>query len=208
MHSKDKRIDVYISGAQPFAQPVMKKLRKLVHEACPGVTETIKWGMPSFEYKGPMFGFAAFKNHCVAGFWKHKLLKDPKGYLGERKNQGGEAMGNLGRVTSEKDLPPDAVIIGFIKQAVKLNEAGIKVEKKKPAVKKDLVIPRELSSALAKNKKAKATFESFPPSHKREYAEWISEAKTDATKTKRLETTMILLTEGKSRNWKYKQNKK
>ncbi|MCX6275165.1 MAG: DUF1801 domain-containing protein [Bacteroidetes bacterium] len=121
MPPKDKRIDAYISKAQPFAQPVLKKLRTLVHKACPEVTETIKWGMPAFEYMGPLLGFAAFKQHCVAGFWKHKLLKDPKGYLGERKNQGGEAMGNLGRMASVKDLPPDRAIIGFIKQAVKLN---------------------------------------------------------------------------------------
>ncbi len=110
MQAKDKRIDQYISKAQPFAQPIMKKLRVLVHKACPDVTETIKWGMPSFEYKGAMFGMAAFKAHCVAGFWKSKLLKDPKRYLGERSAQGGEAMGNLGRMTSAKDLPPDLAI--------------------------------------------------------------------------------------------------
>src|SRR5215510_5702410 len=99
MGSKDKRIDDYISKAQPFARPVMKKLRILVHKACPDVEENIKWGMPSFEYKGPMFGFASFKQHCVAGFWKSKLLSDPEGYLGDRAAQGGEAMGNLGRMT-------------------------------------------------------------------------------------------------------------
>src|SRR5882757_4848178 len=107
MATKDKRIDAYIAKSQPFAQPIMKKLRDLVHKACPEVTETIKWGMPSFEYKGPMFGFAAFKQHCVGGFWKSKLLNDPKNLLGERKNAGGEAMGNLGCIISIKDLPPD-----------------------------------------------------------------------------------------------------
>lgn len=205
MVTKDKRIDAYITKAQPFAQPVMKKLRELVHKACPEVTETIKWGMPSFEYKGPMFGFAAFKQHCVGGFWKSKLLKDPDNHLGERKNQGGEAMGNLGRMTSLKDLPPDKAIIDFIKQHMKLNDEGIKVEKKKPVAKKELVIPKELSTALNKNRKASRFWrdENFTPSHKREYVEWITEAKTEETKNKRVATTMEWLAEGKPRNWKY-----
>lgn len=202
MPARDKRIDAYIAKAQPFAQPVMRKLRELVHSACPEVTETIKWGMPSFEYKGPMFGFASFKAHCTGGFWKAKLLKDPDNLLGERKNQGGEAMGNLGRMSSVKDLPPDKAIIDFIRQHMKLNDEGIKVQKK-PAVKKELVIPKELTSALSKNKKAKETFENFPPSQKREYAQWIIDAKTDETRNKRLATALEWLAEGKPRMWKY-----
>ncbi|MEO5571653.1 MAG: YdeI/OmpD-associated family protein [Bacteroidia bacterium] len=204
MATKDKRIDAYIAKAQPFAQPVMKKLRELVHKACPEVTETIKWGMPSFEYKGPMFGFAAFKAHCVGGFWKSKLLKekDPNNYLGERKNQGGEAMGNLGRMTSIKDLPPDKAFIDFIKQHMKLNDEGIKVEKK-PKPKKELVVPKELTEAISKNKKAKETFENFSSSNKREYADWIIDAKSEATKSKRLAEAVQWLSEGKPRLWKY-----
>jgi uncharacterized protein YdeI (YjbR/CyaY-like superfamily) len=206
MITKDKRIDAYIEKSQTFAQPIMKKLRELVHKACPEVTETIKWGMPSFEYKGPMFGFAAFKQHCAGGFWKSKLLNDPKGYLGERSNQGGEAMGNLGRMTSIKNLPPDKVIIDFIRQHMKLNDEGIKVPKK-PAVKKELIVPKELVAALHKNKKAKMTFENFSPSHQREYAEWITEAKTDETKNKRLVTAVEWIAEGKPRQWKYMKKK-
>ena len=200
--AKDKRIDEYIGKAQPFAKPILKHLRSLVHEACPSVTETIKWGMPSFEYKGPYFGIAAFKQHCVAGFWKAKLLKDPKGYLRERKAQGGDAMGHLGCIKSLTDIPPDKVMIDFLKQAMKLNEEGIKVERN-PAARRVLSIPKELTEALKKNKKAKETFENFAPSHKREYAEWISEAKTDVTRNRRLETTIEWLEEGKSRHWKY-----
>src|SRR3954469_5086773 len=107
--AKDKRIDEYISKAQPFAQPVLKHLRKLVHLAIPEIEENIKWGMPAFAYKGMLFGMAAFKKHCVGAFWKAKLLNDPKNLLGERKNQGGEAMGNLGQIGSVSDLPPDKV---------------------------------------------------------------------------------------------------
>ena len=202
MPIKDKRIDAYIEKAQPFAQLILKHLRTLVHKACPGVTETIKWGMPSFEYKGPYFGISAFKQHCVAGFWKSKMLNDPENYLGEIKSHGGEAMGNFGCMKSMKDLPPDKAIIDFLKQAKKLNDDGIKINRKIKS-KKDLVIPKELTSALGKNKKAKATFENFPPSQKRDYAEWIAEAKTDETKEKRLATAIEWMEEGKPRNWKY-----
>lgn len=204
--SRDKRIDEYIAKVQPFAKPILKHLRELVHKACPEVTETIKWGMPSFEYKGPYFGFASFKQHCVGGFWKSKLLKDPKGFLGERKAQGGEAMGNLGRMTSLKDLPPDKVMIDFFKQAKKLNDDGVKVERK-TSEKKPLKIPKELIAALNENEKATQTFENFSPSNKREYAEWIMEAKTDETKIKRLETAVDWMAEGKPRQWKYMKSK-
>src|SRR5688572_1453431 len=145
--SKDKRIDTYIAKAPDFSQPVMKKLRLLVHKGCPEVTETIKWGMPSFEYKGPLFGFAAFKQHCVAMFWKSKLLKDPKGFLQANAMQGGEAMGNLGRMTSVKDLPPDKVIVEFVKQAARLNEEGIKLARKPPAKNRTLDTPAYFKSA-------------------------------------------------------------
>jgi uncharacterized protein YdeI (YjbR/CyaY-like superfamily) len=203
--SRDKRVDAYIARAQPFAQPVLKHLRDLVHKALPEVTETIKWGMPSFEYKGPFFGIASFKKHCVAGFWKSQLLNDPKGYLGLRKAHGGDAMGNLGCITSVKDLPPDRVMIDFFRQAKKLNDEGVKVEKKKAP--KPLIIPGELTTALSKNKKAKAVFDNFSTSNKREYADWIAEAKTDVTRNKRLETAVEWISEGKPRQWKYQRNK-
>jgi uncharacterized protein YdeI (YjbR/CyaY-like superfamily) len=199
---KDSRIDDYIKKSAEFAQPILIKLRELVHIACPAGTETLKWGMPSFEYKGPMFSFAAFKQHCVAGFWKENLIKDPNNYLGKRKAHGGEAMGNFGRMTSLDDLPPDEVIVDFIKQHMKLNDDGIKIEKiNKPT--KELIIPEELIIALEDNPKAQKTFEKFPPSQKREYAEWIIDAKTEDTKNKRLKQSIEWLEEGKPKNWKY-----
>lgn len=203
MAKTDKRIDAYIEKAQPFAQPILKHLRELVHEGCPGVEETVKWGMPSFEYKGPFFSMAAFKQHAVFGFWKAKLIKDPKGYLGERKNQGGEAMGHGGRIESMKDLPPDKVMLDFIKQAKKLNDDGIKVPKENTKPKEDLVVPDYFMVAIAKNKDALRTFEAFSTSNKREYVDWITEAKTEATREKRIETAVEWMAEGKIRNWKY-----
>lgn len=208
MGKKDKRIDAIIAKAQPFAQPVLKHLRSLVHEGCPEVEETIKWGMPFFEYKGPICNMAAFKQHAVFGFWKYTLIRDPKGYLGEIKNKGGEAMGNLGKITSLQSLPPDKVILDFIQQAKKLNEEGIALPSKSNKIATVLETPKELQAALKTNKKAKSAFEKFSQSHRNEYINWINDAKTETTRSKRLEQTLEWLSEGKSRNWKYSAKKK
>ncbi len=203
MGTKDKRVDAYIAKAQPFAQPILRHLRKLVHQGCPEAEETIKWSFASFDYKGPFCSMASFKHHAVFGFWKSKLLKDPKGYLGERFSHGGEAMGNLGRITSLDDLPPDNIIINFIKQAKKLNDDGIKLPAKPKKEKKELIIPEYFLAAVRKNKKAFATFDGFSYSHKKEYVEWVTEAKTEETRIRRLETAIDWMAQGKSRNWKY-----
>jgi uncharacterized protein YdeI (YjbR/CyaY-like superfamily) len=205
MTNKDSRIDDYIEKAQPFAKPVLKKLRALIHKGNPEVKETIKWGMPFFDYKGPFCNFASFKHHAVFGFWKYQLIKDPEGYLKEISNKGGEAMGNLGRITSVKDLPPDKAMIDFIKQAKRLNDDGVKLPPKQKTPNAKLEIPDYFIKALRKNKKAEKTFVNFTHSHKKEYLEWITEAKTEPTKNKRLETAIKWMSEGKSRNWKYRK---
>lgn len=198
MPTTDPRIDAYIDKSQDFAKPILKHLRKLVHQSCPEVVETLKWSMPSFEYKGLLCGFAAFKQHCTFGFWKESLMKETKF---PEKN----AMGSFGRITSLKDLPSDATMKKLIKEAVRLNDEGIKVKKTVSKVKKEVVVPDILINALARNKKASATFDAFSPSCKREYIEWITEAKTDATREKRLATTIEWLSEGRRRNWKYEK---
>ncbi len=204
MGTKDKRIDAYIARSQDFAKPVMEHIRKLIHKNCPDVTETIKWGMPAFEYKGPFMGFAAFKKHFTLFFWKGAIMKDSKILMGA--NSKG-AMGNLGRIESIEDLPRDAVLVRWIKEAKKLNVDGIKIDKKeKPKhERKEYKMPAYFQKELNKNKKAKQVFEGFPPSHKREYLEWIIEAKTEETRKKRMETAIEWMTEGKSRNWKYQK---
>ena len=159
----------------------------------------IKWGMPAFEYKGPLCGMASFKAHCAVNFWKESLLGSDS--FPAEKN----AMGSFGRITAKKDLPADKVMMDLIKRAGELNEKGIKVAKKPAAEKKGLPIPDVLEKALAKNKKARDTFENFPPSCKKEYIEWITEAKTEPTRDKRLATTIEWLEEGKRRNWKYEK---
>ena len=200
----DPRIDAYIAAAADFAKPILEHLRKLVHKAHPDIQETIKWSFPHFEYKGLLCNMAAFKNHCSFGFWKAALIKDPDHLLAVTERT---SMGSLGKLTSLKDLPSDKILIDYIKQAVRLNEEGVKSTAKVvgKGEKKPFKIPDDLTSYLAKNKKAKANFESFSPSHRYEYVEWIEEAKTEATREKRLTTAIEWLEEGKSRHWKYKK---
>jgi uncharacterized protein YdeI (YjbR/CyaY-like superfamily) len=202
MATTDPRIDAYIQGSADFARPILEHLRQLIHKACPGVAETIKWSRPFFEYQGGMLcHISAFKQHCAVGFWNAPLLKDPAGVLHIKDKN---AMGHFDRITSLKDLPADKIMVALIKEAAALNEQGVK----KPAraakpPKAALPVPPVLASALKKNKKAGEVFAAFPPSHRREYIEWITEAKTDETRYKRIATTLEWLTEGKSRNWKY-----
>lgn len=196
MPTTDPRVDAYIDRSKDFAKPILTHLRKLVHAAAPNVSETIKWSMPAFEYKGIVCGFASFKEHCTFGFWKQSLLD------GEFSSQE-TAMGSFGRITSLKDLPKDSVIKNLVKQAVELNEKGIKVPRKPVAAKKELVVPDILLEALARDEKAAETFDKFPYSCKKEYVEWITEAKTEPTRDKRVATTLEWLAEGKRRNWKY-----
>ena len=203
MINTDARIDQYIIKSKEFAQPILIHLRELMHIACPEIKETIKWGMPSFDYKGPLCGMAAFKEHAVFGFWKASLISDPLNYLQERSNNGGEAMGHLGRITKLEDLPPDEAILDFIKQAVKLNEDGIKLPPKPKKSHSEIEVPADLQDALLKNAYAKKTFNNFSPGNKMEYVTWITEAKTAETRSKRLETAIEWMAEGKIRNWKY-----
>lgn len=200
MLNTNPKIDAYILKAQPFAQPILNHLRKLVHQACPDVEETIKWSFAAFDYKGTFCSMAAFKQHCAFGFWKAALMKDAKKFL--RAQDG--SMGHFDRITSLKDLPSDKVIIGYLKEAMKLNDAGIKLPPRKKATDtKPLSFPSYFKTALSKNKKATEHFENFAPGQKKEYIVWLSEAKTIDTRNKRMEQAIEWIGEGKIRNWKY-----
>lgn len=197
-----KAIDTYIAKSADFAQPILNHIRKLVHKACPDVEEKMKWSFPHFDYKGEMMcSMAAFKQHAVFGFWKAALMKDPV-LIENAKSE--VSMGHLGRLTSLKDLPSDKKITAWIKEAMALNNKGIKIVKPKSTEKKELVVPDHFIKALQKNKKAFQTFEAFSYSNKKEYTEWITEAKTDETRKKRIVLAIEMMAEGKSRNWKYK----
>ena len=195
------KIDDYITRSATFAQPILKHLRSLVHRACPGVEEKMKWSFPHFDYKGMMCSMAAFKGHCAFTFWKGDLLQDPENFLDKSRS---DSMGQLGRITSLSDLPPDDVMTGFIKEAMRLNDENIKLPAKpKTKAKKELEIPDWFMAALKKNSRALASFEGFNYSHRKEYLEWVTEAKREETRDKRMQQTIEWLAEGKSRNWQY-----
>lgn len=196
----ETKVDIYIQNAAPFAQPILKHYRSLVHKACPDVEEKIKWGMPFFDYKGKMMcHMAAFKQHCAFGFFQAALMNEPT-LVSNAESE--SAMGHLGRITALKELPSDKVLMGYIKKAMQITDEGKRIIKKaKPKV--AYVVPDYINTAIKKNKKAFAVWEAFAPSHRKEYATWIDEAKTDATKNKRIEQAIEWIAEGKQRNWKY-----
>ncbi|ODU41586.1 MAG: hypothetical protein ABS98_14580 [Lysobacteraceae bacterium SCN 69-48] len=194
--ARDPRIDAYIERAAPFAQPILRHARELVHEACPDVEESIKWGMPSFSHAGGILcGMAAFKQHASFGFWRHADV------VGEGEPRDG--MGSYGKMTSLDDLPPRTTLLAHLRKAMQLNEAGLKSPKRKPAPRPAPDTPEDLAAALANNKAANATFDAFPPGCRREYIEWIVEAKRAETRTKRLAQAIEWMAAGKRRNWKY-----
>ena len=197
MGKRDARVDAYIARSAEFARPILSHLREIVHSACPDVEETLKWNAPHFMYRGMLAGMSAFKAHCAFGFWKGSLVTGGDGGLESR------AMGQFGRITSLDDLPPTRVIAGYVKQAMKLNEEGIRAPRSRKAPTPDPEMPAELAAALRKNAKARATFEAFSPSHRREYVEWIAEAKGEETRQRRLASAIEWMAEGKARNWKY-----
>ena len=202
MAKTDKRVELYIGKAQPFAQPILIHILELIHKACPDVEETFKWSFPFFMYNGGnLCHMAAFKQHAVFGFWLESKMKDPHKVLSSGKNR--ESMGHLGQLKSVKDLPSDKIMISYIKEAMALIDAGVKLTKAKPAAKKSLKVPAYFTEAIQKNKKALNTFEGFSPSHKKEYVQWVTEAKTEETRTKRLKTAIEWMSKGKIRNWKY-----
>ncbi len=196
MPTLDPRIDDYIARSPDFAQPILAHLRALVHAACPEVEETMKWSMPHFMYKGMLCAMASFKAHCTFGFWKGALL-----FPGIEK----ESMGHLGKVTSIKDLPSKKELTGFIKQAMKLNDQGVKTPARARKTPAALVVPDYFAAALKADKAAKKVFDGGSASFRREYVTWLEEARTDATRLRRMEQAIAWLAEGKARNWKYEK---
>jgi uncharacterized protein YdeI (YjbR/CyaY-like superfamily) len=190
--SREPRIDAYIAKAQPFARPILEKVRERVHAVIPDIEEAMKWSTPSYCKGGKIvLGTAAFKAHAVVNFWRGQEL-------GFETRDG--AMGQLGKLTSLADLPED--LDQMIARAAELSAAPVPRKTKhepKPAPE----MHPEFASALAKSPKAKAALDGFPPSAQRDYLEWISEAKQDSTRQKRIGDAIEWLSEGKRRHWKY-----
>ena len=199
MGSKDPRIDVYIAKSAPFAQPILAHLRTLMHAACPPVVETIKWGHPFFEHRGVLCSMAAFKAHCAFGFWHSEMAQSVPG-------KSGDAMGQFGRITRLSDLPKDTALKALVKKAAALNASGVKSARGGSAAgPRPIVVPDDLAAALAQNARARATFEAFSATHKREYVEWIAGAKRDETRATRLATALEWMADGKPKEWRYQK---
>lgn len=195
MGTRDRRVDAYIAKAADFAQPILAFIRDTVHAACPDCTETIKWGMPHFERNGIICHMAAFKQHCALGFYRQRAA------LGLTNST--DAMGQFGRVTTVADLPPKKTLAALVEQAAALNAGGVTPRRRARASASPVRVPADLASALKQHRKARTTFDGFSPSHKREYVEWITGAKREETRKKRVETAVAWLSEGKTHNWRY-----
>lgn len=195
MGARDPRVDAYIEKSADFARPILERLRETVHSAIPEAEETIKWGAPYFDLEGPVCGMAAFKRHCAFVFWKDKLVvEDPSD----------EAMGQLGRIESLDDLPSRKKLVAWLKKAAKLNRDGVRAPRTVKPPKPPVEVPPDLERALARNARARKAFDGFSPSHRREYVEWIQEARREETRAKRLATAIEWMAEGKPRHWKYR----
>ena len=199
MPKRDPKVDAYIAEAAPFAKPILRRLRKVVHAGCPAVEETIKWGFPHFVYKGNIAGMAAFKEHCVFGFWKDALLFDRESENGKK-----EGMGQFGRLTDVADLPDEKILVGYVRKAAQLNEEGVPSARTRQA-RPPIPLPGDFAAGLKQNRKAKKTFDDFPPGKRREYIAWVTEAKRPETRRRRIETSLAWLAEGKSHSWKYER---
>ena len=198
MGKRDPRVDAYIAKSAEFARPILTTIRETVHASCPDVVEEMKWSFPHFTYKGMLCSMASFTHHAAFGFWKAELV------LGRGKER--DAMGHFGRLTKPSDLPSKTVLAGYVKTAAALNDAGVKVPRApKRAAPKAVKVPSDLTAALKKNKKAQSGFGAMSPSHKREYVEWITGAKSDETRGRRLAQAIEWMADGKARNWKYER---
>jgi hypothetical protein len=193
--SRDPRIDAYIARQADFARPILERIREVMHRACPDVEETLKWSMPAFLYKGKQLaGMAAFKAHATLGFWNRSEVTGAEAKSG--------AMGDFGRLTGIDDLPGEAELSGLVQRAMALIDAGAKTVRNK-TVKAPVEMPDDLAAALSASPAAQATYDRFPPSCRREYLEWVIEAKRPETRARRIAQAVEQMAEGKKRNWKY-----
>lgn len=195
MHT-DPRIDEYIDKSAPFARPILKRIRDTVHAGCPEVEETMKYSFPHFMHHGILCSMASFKTHCVFGFGKEELMADD----GSRDS----ATTSFGRMTSVRDLPSRAVFLRLIREAARLNENGVKPTTRSLTTRlKSVRAPADLLAALRNNPKARAAYDELSPSHKREYIEWITEARRTETRKQRVASAVEWIAEGRIGNWKY-----
>ena len=197
MGKKDPRVDAYIAKANPFARPILDRLRQWTHRHCPECEETLKWSAPHFDYQGKIYcGMSAFKEHCAFGFWHPLMRKDGPSV---------EGMGSFGKIRTLADLPSEAAFAKMARKAKRLTDEGVKAPPKPRKERAPLRVPADLKAALAKNRRAQETFDAFPYSCRKEYVEWITEAKREETRTARVAQSVEWMAQGKRHNWKYER---
>jgi uncharacterized protein YdeI (YjbR/CyaY-like superfamily) len=203
MKTFNPKVDDYIAGSADFAKPILEYLRVIIHEACPEVEEVMKWGLPHFDYKGDMMCIlAAYKKHCSFSLFKAGLMNHPQ--LKENL-QPGQKMGNMDRIRALADLPEKSVLVAYIKEAMALNEAGIKKTKPKSEKTAVIAIPDYFEEKLAANPLAREIFETRSASFRKGYLVWITGAKTEATRQTRIAQALNWIAEGKGRFWQYEK---
>lgn len=202
MSDAGAEVDAYGENAEAFARPILAHLRSLIRSACPDVTETVKWGIPHFDYRGEMMCiFGAYKSHCAFSFWKASLMSDAR-FKGNADLPAAKRF--MGKLTDLGDLPTDAELTAWIAEAMSLNERGVKLAPRKPSGPPKVVAPPAAFAArLAAAPSVKAVFEAKSASFQKEYNIWIGEAKTDATRDKRIDEALAWIADGKGRFWKY-----
>ena len=202
MGERSAEVEAYVAGAPEFARPILERIRDAFHAGCPDLVERMKWGIPAFEYKGMLGGMAFFKKHVAFGFWKGRVMADPAHLF-----DGGPRASTMNvKVASLADLPPKKVLVAYVREAKRLNDEGVKDPvRARPRGSIEVKVPDDLASALARNSRARKTFEAFTAGQRRDYVEWLEEARRPETRAKRLETTIEWLGEGKTRNWKYER---
>ncbi|MET3034816.1 YdeI/OmpD-associated family protein [Chryseobacterium sp. NRRL B-14859] len=202
MEKYNSKVDIYIEESQDFAKPILRYLREMIHEVCPDAEETLKWKFPTFMYKGKILcSITAFKQYCSLGFWLHQEMKTIREIETTAEKS---SMFSLGKVTRIEDLPSQPQLKKAIKEAMELTDMGVIMKKTAPS-KTEIEVPDYFQSALENQPKALEIFEKASPSFRKEYISWITEAKTEATRNKRLEQSLEWITEGKGRNWKYQK---
>lgn len=204
MPTTDPRVDAYLAAAPDFARPILAHLRALVHRAVPDAVETMKWSRPHFEHHGLLAGMSAFKAHVAFGLWR--ATEVGAGSAGADA-VGTDGMGQFGRIARLADLPPDERLVGWLQAAARLNEAGPRRRAASATTARRPLpdVPDDLRLALDANDAARATFDGFAPSHRREYLAWIGEAKRPETRARRVAQAVAWMAEGKGRNWKYER---
>ena len=176
----------------------LEKLRSVLLST--ELEETVKWGMPTYTINGKnVVGFSGFKNHFGLWFFQGSFLKDPHNLLINAQEGKTKALRQM-RFQDTKEIKT-TTIKNYVKEAIANSKAGKQIKPEK----KTLAIPAELKKALNEDKFLKSAFEKFTPGKQKEFSEYITEAKREATKISRLEKIIPMIKDGVGLNDKYKK---